>query len=282
MSSVFSAQSDDDKDYRTSLEKARRLALKRNGEEVAYGPQAVALLATSNHNNQSIDYQNNIGGDSQKNKVVFTELEEFVLGLYIDQEACKPEGEDVLMHDEEEKIAEAAGGWTEVKKTSEDEQLPNSKDKEEIVPDKTIREIALGKGLARAMKLLKDQQTLRESLEWGGRNMDKKKSKLVGMVDDETHRYKKDIGIERRDEFGRILTPKEAFRLISHRFHGKGPGIRKKEKRMNQYKKELKMKQMKSSDTLSLYVDTMKEAKTPYIVLSRHPEPSNPRYPKKG
>ncbi|CAK8533780.1 unnamed protein product [Lathyrus sativus] len=53
--------------------------------------------------------------------------------------------------------------------------------------------------------------------------MDKKKSKLVGIVEDEGKEVqnKKEIHIVRTDEFGRILTPKEAFRIISHKFHGK-------------------------------------------------------------
>ena len=94
------------------------------------------------------------------------------------------------MHDDEEanvpdveKINEV-GGWTEVQETSEDEQR-NTEDKEEIIPDETIHEVAVGKGLSGALKLLKERGTLKESIEWGGRNMDKKKSKLVGIVDDE-------------------------------------------------------------------------------------------------
>ncbi|XP_057453360.1 SART-1 family protein DOT2 isoform X2 [Lotus japonicus] len=273
---------DDDEDLRKSLEKARRLALKKQEKEVASGPQAVALLATSNHNNEVVDDQ--AGADSRENKVVFTEMEEFVWGLHIDEEARKPEGEDVFMHDDEvaevrdEQKSDEAGGWTEVKEASEDEQT-KSEDKEEIVPDETIHEVSVGKGLSGALKLLKDRGSLKESIEWGGRNMDKKKSKLVGIVDDEGKdaQNKKEIRIERTDEFGRILTPKEAFRLISHKFHGKGPGKMKQEKRMKQYHEELRMKQMKSSDTPSLSVERMREAqvrsKTPYIVLSGNVKP---------
>lgn len=70
------------------------------------------------------------------------------------------------------------------------------------------------------------------------------------------------------------LTPKEAFRIISHKFHGKGPGKMKQEKRMKQFYEELKLKQMKSSDTPSMSVERMREAqalnKTPYLVLSGH------------
>lgn len=128
-------------------------------------------------------------------------------------EARKPESEDVFMRDDEEATAPDEGksdepsGWTEVKETNKDEQ-PDSEDKEEIIPDETIHEVAVGKGLSGALKLLKERGTLKESIEWGGRNMDKKKSKLVGIVDNEgkEEQKKKEIRIERTDEFGRIVS----------------------------------------------------------------------------
>ncbi|OWM81860.1 hypothetical protein CDL15_Pgr007898 [Punica granatum] len=68
------------------------------------------------------------------------------------------------------------------------------------------------------------------------------------------------------------LIPKEAFHSLSHKFHGKGPGKRKQEKRMKQYQEELK--QMKNVDTPSLSAERMREAqaqkKTPYLALSGH------------
>ncbi|KAK4263436.1 hypothetical protein QN277_028841 [Acacia crassicarpa] len=284
---------DDDDDLHKSLERARRLAIKKKEEAAASGPQAIALLASSNPGDETADDQNPTAGESE-NKVVFTEMEEFVWGLQIDEEARKPESEDVFMHEDEEANAadegmnDETGGWAEVKETSEDEK-PDSGEKEEVVPDETIHEVSVGKGLSGALKLLKDRGTLKETVEWGGRNMDKKKSKLVGIVDDDESKHahnKKEIRIERTDEFGRILTPKEAFRLISHKFHGKGPGKMKQEKRMKQYYEELKMKQMKSSDTPSLSVERMRESqahlKTPYLVLSGHVKPGQTSDPKSG
>ena len=65
--------------------------------------------------------------------------------------------------------------------------------------------------------------------------------------------------------------------MISHKFHGKGPGKMKLEKRMKQYHEELKLKRMENSDTPSKAVEKMKEAqmqlKTPYLVLSGHVKP---------
>jgi U4/U6.U5 tri-snRNP-associated protein 1 len=73
---------DDDEDFHKSLERARKLALKKQVEEATAGPQAVALLAASI---QTAEDQNPTTGESQENKVVFTEMEEFVWGLQLDE-----------------------------------------------------------------------------------------------------------------------------------------------------------------------------------------------------
>lgn len=127
----------------------------------------------------------------------------------------KPESEDVFMEEDEAPEApvkvkeEHPEGWTEVKDTDKDAANVSS-DTKEITPDETIHEVAVGKGLSGALKLLKDRGTLKEKVEWGGRNMDKKKSKLVGIVDDEGGKESKerfkDIRIERTDEFGRTVS----------------------------------------------------------------------------
>ncbi|KAJ4717416.1 SART-1 family protein DOT2 [Melia azedarach] len=282
---------EDDEDLHKSLERARKLALKKQ-EEASSGPEAIARAATTAANSQPDDDQNTTNEESQENKVVFTELQEFVWGLPLGEEAHKLDRKDFFMDEDEgprtsdQEMKDEPGGWSEVIETEVDEN-PATEDKEEIVPDETIHEVAVGKGLSGVLKLLKDRGTLKEGIEWGGRNMDKKKSKLVGIVDDSgnTDRFK-DIRIERTDEFGRIMTPKEAFRMISHKFHGKGPGKMKQEKRMKQYQEELKLKQMKNSDTPTESVERMREAqarlKTPYLVLSGHVKPGQTSDPRSG
>ncbi|XP_061574879.1 U4/U6.U5 tri-snRNP-associated protein 1 [Cololabis saira] len=84
--------------------------------------------------------------------------------------------------------------------------------------------------------------------------------------------YKPDVKIEYVDESGRKLTPKEAFRQLSHRFHGKGSGKMKTERRMKKLDEEALLKKMSSSDTplgtVALLQEKQKSQKTPYIVLS--------------
>ncbi|EKM78760.1 hypothetical protein AGABI1DRAFT_75236 [Agaricus bisporus var. burnettii JB137-S8] len=77
---------------------------------------------------------------------------------------------------------------------------------------------------------LRDQQEARENLD---------------MFKD----YKPDVNIVYHDEFGRELTPKEAWKALSHKFHGKGSGKMKTEKRLKKIAEEKKKEAMASGDT---------------------------------
>ena len=61
--------------------------------------------------------------------------------------------------------------------------------------------------------------------------------------------YKPDVNIVYYDEFGRALTPKEAWKALSHKFHGKGSGKMKTEKRLKKIAEERKKEAMASGDT---------------------------------
>ncbi|KAK1305048.1 hypothetical protein QJS10_CPB11g01396 [Acorus calamus] len=265
---------EDYEDLQKSLEQARKLSLRRQDEEAASIPKAVPPVPTVSKELDSAP--NPTSGDVQDNKVVITEMEEFVLGLQINEDFRKPDAEDVFKDEEEvpkpmeQEVQDEAGGWTEVNELATDEMV-NNVEKEDIKPDETIHEISIGKGLAGVLKLCKDRGALNETVDLGGRNMDKKKSKLVGIFNDEPNKGAKEIHIERTDEFGRIMTPKEAFRKLSHKFHGKGPGKMKVEKQLKKFEEDLKLKQMSSSDTPFHSMERLREMtaqqQSPYIVL---------------
>ncbi|GFZ48646.1 hypothetical protein JCM24511_06395, partial [Saitozyma sp. JCM 24511] len=61
--------------------------------------------------------------------------------------------------------------------------------------------------------------------------------------------YKPDINIVYHDEFGRHMTPKEAWKSLSHKFHGKTSGRMKTEKRLKKIAEERKQEAMIASDT---------------------------------
>uniref|UniRef100_A0A2M4AHJ6 Putative u4/u6.u5 snrnp associated protein n=1 Tax=Anopheles triannulatus TaxID=58253 RepID=A0A2M4AHJ6_9DIPT len=84
--------------------------------------------------------------------------------------------------------------------------------------------------------------------------------------------FKPNVKLEYIDDSGHLLTPKEAFRYLSHKFHGKGPGKNKVEKRLKKSEQEGLMKKMSSTDTplgtLNMLQAKQKETQSPYIVLS--------------
>lgn len=84
--------------------------------------------------------------------------------------------------------------------------------------------------------------------------------------------YVPNIKLDYIDDSGRLLCQKEAFRYLSHKFHGKGSGKIKTEKRMKKIMEESMMKNMSSTDTplstLEKLRERQKESATPYVVLS--------------
>merc|ERR1712150_469118 len=80
--------------------------------------------------------------------------------------------------------------------------------------------------------------------------------------------YKPTVNLEYIDDNGRAMSSKEAFRFLSHKFHGKGSGKLKTEKR---YRK-VEVDKMSSVDTplgtLNKLQRKTKDLATPYVVLS--------------
>ena len=106
------------------------------------------------------------------------------------------------------------------------------------------------KGLAATLELLKDTGKLRETEMWDGRTNDKKplalqRAREAAALPSGEHEGKKfDFNLDKYDEFGRKMTPKEAFRDLCHKFHGIEPSKNKKEKRLKQYQEEMKQKKL--------------------------------------
>lgn len=84
--------------------------------------------------------------------------------------------------------------------------------------------------------------------------------------------YKPDVKLEYVDEYGRQMNTKEAFRFMSHRFHGKTSGKAKTEKRMKKLEEELRLNMMSSTDTpLNLatkLLERQQRTGTAHVVLS--------------
>ena len=128
--------------------------------------------------------------------------------VIVEPNTHKPVIEDVSKEDDEglgpvkqDDVAEAIGGWIEVKEMDIDPSDLKVEEEEEVATDDIIK-VFVGKGLARALRMLKERGALKESMEWGGRNTDKKNTKLVGVRDTDGT---KEIQLDRLDEFGCIV-----------------------------------------------------------------------------
>jgi len=102
------------------------------------------------------------------------------------------------------------------------------------------------------------------------RDRREKTSNLVEFC--EKTNYKPLVTIEYVDEIGRPKTEKEAFRDLSHRFHGKGSGKMKQEKRAKRLQEESALQMMSSTDTPLNTVEMLRrkqqQTKSPYINLT--------------
>ncbi|GFO13185.1 U4/u6.u5 tri-snrnp-associated protein 1 [Plakobranchus ocellatus] len=196
-------------------------------------------------------------------------------------------------HQQEEQ-EEITGGWNEV---DIDENPVDIKGEEtSVLEEEPIAGAGVGAALALAQKkgFIEDETPKKmpgmssKYLELQAQNytiqdkryddLDEKNRKREryqgGMVTDfkEKDAYKPEVKLDYVDESGRSLSQKEAFRQLSHRFHGKGSGKKKTEKRGKKVEEELLMKRMSSTDTplntLSLLQDKQRSEKSPFIVLS--------------
>merc|ERR1719171_440216 len=80
-----------------------------------------------------------------------------------------------------------------------------------------------------------------------------------------------DIKLEYRDDYGRVQTPKEAFRAISWKFHGTTPGRKNMERRILRLENEMRLKTMDpltQLPTLRALRHVQHSDAKPYMVLS--------------
>lgn len=85
----------------------------------------------------------------------------------------------------------------------------------------------------------------------------------------ETSTEEGEIKLEYRDKFGRVQNPKEAFRTISWKFHGKMPGHKNYERRLQRYEREmtLRKKANKELPTERALKAVQKHENKPHMIL---------------
>lgn len=285
-----------EQELQKQLEKQRKLRqkllLKDSGERVA---QQIKVLDEGNYDNDP----------EKKNNIVFNATSEFCRTLgdipTYGLSGNREDQEDIMDFEQEEEKDDAGGsdsemdenvGWSTVNLDEEQKQPDFSTASATILDEEPI----VNSGLAAALHLCKNKGLLDTQMQkiarvrapkgtlpndnyciedkMGFDDKYSRREEYRGFTQDfkEKESYKPDVKIEYVDESGRKLTPKEAFRQLSHRFHGKGSGKMKTERRMKKLEEEALLKKMSSSDTplgtVALLQEKQKSQKTPYIVLS--------------
>lgn len=180
---------------------------------------------------------------------------------------------DDEMRDEEAKERAAVG--------QEDNRQPSDAQQPKItapVPvsgmaglDVPSKETGHQTGVAAVLQRLRAMGELKHKSEQKGRARDKR-FEAEDMGRGTENEYLREIKLEYLDEFGNPVTRKEAFRMLCHKFHGKGPGQNKREKRMRKMLENLRSRSMQHDDTplgtaAALKAETRKLG-TAHIVLS--------------
>uniref|UniRef100_A0A146Z203 Spliceosome associated factor 1, recruiter of U4/U6.U5 tri-snRNP n=1 Tax=Fundulus heteroclitus TaxID=8078 RepID=A0A146Z203_FUNHE len=285
-----------EQELQKQLEKQRKLRQKRllkdSGEKVA---EQIKVLAKGDDDNDP----------DRKNNIVFNATSEFCRTLgdipTYGLSGNREDQEDIMDFEQQEEKDEDGGsdseidenvGWSTVNLDEEQHQADFATASATILDEEPI----VNSGLAAALKLCTNKGLLDTQMQKVARVKATKGAlpndnycieDKMGFDDKYSRReeyrgftqefkdkdgYKPDVKIEYVDESGRKLTPKEAFRQLSHRFHGKGSGKMKTEKRMKKLEEEALLKKMSSSDTplgtVALLQEKQKSQKTPYIVLS--------------
>lgn len=86
-----------------------------------------------------------------------------------------------------------------------------------------------------------------EYARWENKQRDQQESRITAEIFN--REYKPDVNLNYVDEFGRQMSQKEAFKELSHQFHGKGSGKMKTEKRLKKIEDEKKRESMSTLDS---------------------------------
>lgn len=95
-----------------------------------------------------------------------------------------------------------------------------------------------------------DRMSAREREEyarWENKQRDQQDARHMAEVFN--REYKPDVQLRYTDEFGRQMNQKEAFKHLSHQFHGKGSGKMKTEKRLKKIEEEKQRESMSTLDS---------------------------------
>ena len=168
-------------------------------------------------------------------------------------------------------------GAYEVGSSEQAERARTQADRARWLADTRLREAKLARELARDKARDKEKSKDKNySTRDRERDREYENQRREQMLLDEREarmkNYKPDIKLEYIDESGNRLNTKEAFRQLSHAFHGKTSGKMKTEKRQKKLDDEKRLLGMSSTDTplnmVSAFQERQKAAGSAHIVLA--------------
>lgn len=273
------AEEDEDEELARALARSRKIA-SRHAMTI---PEDIVAQVASRRVADAAKARETAPADES---LVFTDMSEFVQGISTVDEDDEPIEDDEKMPDVpppppmdgEEEMPDVPPPPPEdededLRVPSDDEDGKSAAKDEPVLAEKYVAQ----KGLASTLALLKEKAQLddAQNTRWSGRANDlkdrfDKKNVLEALAADDAptnEEYKFGFRLDKFDEFGRKLTPKEAFRELCHRFHGIEPGRMKREKRLKQYQEE--QKRLQATSVMDERIKaTQREQATPYVVLS--------------
>lgn len=260
---VESDEEDDDAFLNAALSKARRLNQLKSMSNQLKGADAVV---------EAVKSSAAVGTDSVKpeNTISFKvdDTREFTRALQAREELRSREKKSMATKRQRDAMVVStkqpdavASSSVEAVETVEDVDMEELAKEVKIEPSEAFgteegQSETVGKGLGSILGLLKKsgelsrKKTGREELRGRARdernyqNYEPIDLKSVVKIDARTASAKdielanREVNLEYRDEHGRLLTEKEAFRELSYQFHGKGMGKRKQEKKRQQIARE--------------------------------------------
>ncbi|XP_033733717.1 U4/U6.U5 tri-snRNP-associated protein 1-like [Pecten maximus] len=298
LSSIPFVEDEAENELQSALSKARRI--KRTKEK-----SKIQKVAAQIAKERVMKTEQEMDEDKEESNIVLNSTSEFcrtlgdipTYGQSGNRDEEKEELMDFereLMEDRRRQEEEEATGWNRV----EIDETPVDIQGEEkaVLDDEPVVNQGVGAALELAMKkgylqkevVKQNTSSKREELEAQNYSIEDKRYDDIddkyrkrgdryggsGMLTDfkEKDLYRPDVKLEYVDNDGRKLNAKEAFRQLSHRFHGKGSGKKKQEKRQKKLEEEQLMKTMSSTDTplgtLNLLKEKQKSEKSSYVVLT--------------
>lgn len=198
----------------------------------------MSLVESAGNGNIGEDEREDVGDGDGDDKVL-NETEQFArnidvdIGAAIDEDLALPPKHDAsgdISVDEEMKDDAVVVEALKEKKKDDGGEVVRVGEKCDIFGDA---------GVAAALARFRSMGNLNRKSEQYGRAKDKR----IDVNEPGT------VRLNYTDDTGRELTAKEAFRLMCHKFHGKGPSKNKRETRMRRELRELRLKQMETDDT---------------------------------